>query len=61
MRTAPPAPFVAWCHRRYLDRATGTASISRVRGLPLPSGFVSPDFFTARFPSARVVATTLTP
>ena len=56
----PKQPFVAWCFERYLSPATGTASLTRPTGLSFPAGFVSPDFFTERFPSARVVATTLT-
>ena len=56
----PKQPFVAWCFERYLSAATGTASLTRPSGLSFPAGFVSPDFFTERFPSARVVATTLT-
>lgn len=61
MGTDPKLPFVVWCHRRYLARDTGSASLSRPKGLALPSGFVTPDFFATRFPAARVVATTLTP
>ena len=56
----PAQPFVAWCFERYLSPATGTAFLTRPVGLSFPAGFVAPDFFTAQFPSSRVVATTLT-
>ena len=55
----PQQPFVAWCFERYLSPSTGTASLTRPIGLRFPAGFVPPDFFTAQFPSSRVVATTL--
>ena len=56
---APDEPFAAWCFQRYLSSATGSAFLTRSVGLSLPSGFIPPDFFTVRFPSARVIATTL--
>lgn len=55
----PKQPFVGWCFQRYLSPETGTALLTHARGIRLPRGFVSPDFFTSRYPAARVVATTL--
>jgi len=56
----PAAPFTRWCFERYLSLHGGTAFLTRSVGLTFPPGFVSPDYFTARFPAARVIATTLT-
>jgi hypothetical protein len=56
---APDEPFAAWCFQRYLSSATGSAFLTRSVGLVFPPGFIEPDFFTTRFPSARVIATTL--
>lgn len=60
MRLSPPTPFVAWCHAKYLAADAGTALLSRPKGLDYPAGFVSPEFFLARFPAARIVATIMT-
>jgi hypothetical protein len=56
----PQQPFTAWCIQRYLSAVTGSAFLTRSVGLAFPSGFIEPEFFTARFPAARVIATTLT-
>jgi hypothetical protein len=55
----PPQPFVAWCFHRYLSPTNGSALLCRPRGLKFPAGFVSPAFFAADFPAARIVATVL--
>ena len=56
----PNQPFTAWCYQRYLSLVTGTAALTRPTRMDFPPGFLSPDFFTTRFPSARVIATTFT-
>ncbi len=56
----PDQPFVGWCANRYLSPSTGAASLILGMDLRFPAGFISPDFFTAQFPSARVVATSFT-
>lgn len=56
----PAAPFTRWCFERYLSLQGGTAFLTRSVGLTFPPGFISPDYFTSRFPAARVIATTLT-
>jgi hypothetical protein len=55
-----PKPFVSWCYERYLSPVTGTAALTRLVGMKRPRGFFTPDFFTAQFPLARVIATALT-
>ena len=57
----PPQPFVMWCFERYFLSPGGSAFLTRPVGLKFPPGFTSPEFFMTLFPSARVVATVLTP
>ena len=52
-------PFVAWCFEQYVSPSTGRALLTRYKGPALPRGFVSPQFFTNRFPSARIVVVPL--
>jgi hypothetical protein len=55
-----PHPFIGWCFQRYLSPLSGSAYLTRLEGLKLPPGFVSPEFFMGIYPAARVVATVLT-